>query len=75
MRPIGYPIRTGNATGRDMAMARLDLRYHTADVAHAMGLAGAPLDAPDDLPAGGCTSLTSTDYRRRPLPAQSTTTR
>lgn len=75
MQIRGYPIRTGNASVRDWTCIALDITMHKANVAHDSLLGGGPLDACDYLPAGACTSLTDTDWRGRPLPAQAQTTR
>lgn len=65
-------IRTGNAASLGDAYDQLDMRYHLAgDIAYRMSMTMGPLDAPDILPAGGCSCYPlGPGYIRTPLPAQ-----
>jgi hypothetical protein len=62
-------IRTGNDRARNIAEMST-WRKHDGVRASMFNAAGGPLDAPDVLPAGGCTSTTWTTSAGRAVPAQ-----
>jgi hypothetical protein len=67
--------KTGGVRSRDEAFAAcVDQTNRCNHVARVIDMGG-PLDAPQEMPAGGCNSDLWTDWRGNPMPTTSTVER